>query len=134
MKDENIFESVQFINESNTNSFWDGFGKLLKTTVDYFYDLNKILERKRIKGELSKALKWNKNLSILRSKLKQGTRVISVDSLSNRVKLSDKDKDIIKSYDISVLTMVDKQDNIIAYCMVDPHKNVKKNDRIRNYQ
>lgn len=119
-KTKNIFESVKLIgiNEGSLGILSALSLALIVGGVTSALSKDKN-ERNRIQKVLTNALNNKPELAVLKEKLKRGTRVISANNLAKRVKISDKDKEIINNNDITILAMVDKKNNIIAYCIVD---------------
>lgn len=125
MKDENIFESVQFINEG-VLGFLAGcvlvnisLPIILIGIVLAVSSIGSADSRSKIKKELEKALKERKELSVLKDKMKNDVSIITPDELSKYVNISDKDLSIIKDNDVTVMAIFDKKNKIIAYCLVD---------------
>lgn len=125
MKDENIFESVQFINEGILG-FLGGcilvnisLPLVLIGVVLAVSSIQSSDARNKIRKELDKALKERKELSALRDKIKNDVKIISVDELSKHININDKDLSTIKNNDVTVMAIFDKKNNIIAYCLVD---------------
>lgn len=131
MKDENIFESVQFINEGLTSYLAaaispNSFGLALIGVSIIAGIIIKSQEKNKVRNALKHALNNNKDLKPLKDKMKKGVRIISADQLAKRIKIDEKDVDTIKKYDVSVMIIVDNDDKIIAYCLVMPDsKNIR---------
>ena len=127
MKDENIFESVQFINEAFYSSALAAvlssnyFAAALISVVLVGGIINKTTgEKDKIRKALKNALNHNKDLKPLKERMKKGVRIISANQLADRIKISDKDIEVIKKNDVSIMIIVDKDDKLIAYCIVAP--------------
>lgn len=127
-KNKNIFESVEFIGGINEGVIGGVLALLslpivLTTIIVAGSEISSNVERARIRKVLTDALNSDKDLLPLKKKLKKGTRIISVNKLAQQVKISDKDINIINNHDISVMTIIDIEDNIIAYCLISPMSN-----------
>ena len=125
MKDENIFESVQFINEG-VLGFLAGcvlvnisLPIILIGVALAVSSIESADSRGKIKKELAKALKERKELSVLKDKMKNDVSIITPDELSKYINISNKDLSIIKDNDVTVMAIFDKKNKIIAYCLVD---------------
>lgn len=129
MKDENIFESVQFINEGIGTAAAIAAGAILgpiaiplaiSTIILSVMSIKSAADKSRIRNVLRKELENNKDLEKLKDKMDNKIKILSEDELAKYIKISDKDKNIINTYDVSIMAIFDKIGKIIAYCLVTP--------------